>query len=566
MSDETMKRFRAREVVLEDGRRGQSNIHGESRAPLVLLLAVAGVVLVIACANIANLLLARGAARAQEMAIRNSLGAGRRRLLAQLLTESTVLALSGGLAGLVVARWTLAAIGALLPTDAAATVHLELSLPMVLFAATLAIATGILFGLYPALHATRPDLVTALKGSAGQPSGARAAARFRTSLVTAQIALSMALLIAAGLFIKSLVNVSRVDLGLDEDNLVTFSISPALNGYDFPRSHALFERAGEDLAALPGVASVAGALVPVLGGDSWGSSVHVEGFEAGPDADTDARYNEVTPGFFETLGVPLLAGRDFTAADSEKAPKVAIVNEAFAEKFHLGGRAAVGKWMADGRKDELDTQIVGLVANAKYNSVKDEIPPLFYVPVTQGNELGYLSFYLRARSSPETVMQAVPAVVGRLDPNLPVEDLETLRQVARENVFLDRLITTLSAAFAVLATLLAAIGLYGVLAYSVAQRTREIGVRMALGAGGDHVRRMVLRQMGRMLAVGGAVGVAAALGVGRAARSLLYELGGDDPVVLVAGVAVLAAVALTAAYLPARRASQVDPMQALRYE
>ncbi len=566
MSDETMKKFRDKEVALEDGRRGQSSMHRSARAPLNLLLAVTGIVLIIACANIANLLLARGADRAHEMAIRSSLGAARRRLLSQLLTESAMLALLGGAAGLLVARWTLAFIGTLLPADATATVHLQLSLPVVLFAAGLALGTGFLFGLYPALHATRPDLVTALKGSAGNPSGARAAARFRNALVTAQIALSMALLIAAGLFLRSLVNVSRVDLGLDQDNLVTFAISPALNGYDSDQSMALFGRAEEELAALPGVVRVSDSLVPVLGGDSWGNSVRVQGFEAGPDTDTGSRYNEIGPGYFKTMGVTLLAGRELTAADTKDAPKVAVVNQAFTEKFHLNGREAVGKWMGSGRGDELDTQIVGLVADAKYNSVKDEIPPLYFVPYRQGRRLGFLNFYLRTRNDPRTVMQAIPAVVKRLDPNLPVEDLATLRQVARENVFADRLITTLAAAFAVLATLLAAVGLYGVLAYSVAQRTREIGVRMALGAGGQRVRRMVMRQMARMFVIGGVLGIAAALALGRAARSLLYELGGHDPTVLAGGVVVLALVALTAAYLPARRASRVDPMTALRQE
>jgi predicted permease len=566
MSDETLKRFRAKKLVFEDGRRGQSSIHGESRTPLTLLLAVTGVVLIIACANIANLLLARGAARAQEMAIRSSLGAGRHRLLVQLLTESALLAVLGGAAGLLVARWTLVFIGSLLPADALSTIQLALSPQMILFAAVLALGTGLLFGLYPALYATRPDLVTALKGAAGQPSGARAAARFRNGLVTAQIALSMALLIAAGLFIKSLVNVSRVDLGLDEDNLVTFSISPALNGYTSDQSMALFGRAEEELASLPGVVRVSDSLVPLLGGDSWGNSVRVQGFDAGPDTDTGSRYNEVGPGYFRTTGVTLLAGRELTAADTKDAPKVAVVNQAFAEKFHLDGREAVGKWMGDGRGDKLDIQIVGLAANAKYNSVKDKVPPLYFIPYRQGNRLGFLNFYLRTKGDPATVMQAVPAVVKRLDPNLPVENLETVRQVARENVFLDRLITTLAAAFAILATLLAAVGLYGVLAYSVAQRTREIGVRMALGAGGDRVRHMVLRQMGRMFVIGGLLGLAAALALGRAARSLLYELGGHDPVVLASGVGVLAIVALTAAYLPARRASKVDPMTALRQE
>ena len=566
MSEETLQRFLAKEVVLEEGRRGQSSLHGEARTPLVLLFAITAVVLLIACANIANLLLARGAARAQEMAVRNSLGAGRRRLLGQLLTESALLALLGGAASLLVAQWTLGLIGAILPEDATNTVHLELSPEVALFAGLLALGTGLLFGLYPALHATRPDLVTALKGSSGQPSGARAAARFRASLVTAQIALSMALLVAAGFFIKSLVNVSRVELGVREEGLVNFSLAPALNGYEPERSLALFERMEEELAAIPGVTRVSGALVAVLTGNSWGSSVSVEGFERGPDTDANSRFNKVGPGYFATLGVPLLAGREFTEADVEGATKVVIVNEAFTEKFGLARQEAVGKWMNTEGEDELDTQIVGVVANAKYNEVKGEIPPVFVTPYRQDFRLGFLTFYLRTGVTPDTVMAAVPRVVERLDPNLPVNDLKTLEQQVRENVYFDRMITALSASFALLATLLAAVGLYGVLAYTVAQRTREIGVRMALGAGRGRVRAMVLTQMGRMLLVGGAIGVLGALAAGRAARSLLFGLEGHDPLVIALGTVVLALVAIGAGYLPAQRASRVDPMQALRYQ
>jgi putative ABC transport system permease protein len=566
MSEPTMERFRARELVLAAGGRGQSSIRREARTPLTLLFAITAVVLLIACANIANLLLARGASRSQEMAVRNSLGAGRGPLLGQLLAESALLAGLGGVASLMVARWTLYLVASILPPDAAAILHLEISPPVALFAAAVAVGTGVLFGLYPALHATRPDLITLLKANTGQPSGARAAARFRASLVTAQIALSMALLIAAGLFIKSLVNVSRVDLGLEADHLVTFAVSPALNGYEPQRSLALFEHLEEELAALPGVTAVSGSLVPILSGDNWGSDVHVEGFERGPDTDANARYNKVGPGYFHTLGMPLLAGREFTAADVDGSPKVAIVNEAFAKKFDLGGPAAVGKRMGSGRGDALDMEIVGVVRDAKYSEVKQEVPPQFFTPYRQDFQLGFLTFYLRTAATPETVMAAIPDVIRRSDSNLPVEELKSLEQQVRENVFLDRVISNLSAAFALLATLLAAIGLYGVLAYAVAQRTREIGVRMALGAGRQRVLSMVLRQMGVMLAIGGVLGIAAALAAGRAAQSLLFGLTGYDPVVVTTGAVALALVALAAGYLPARRASRVDPMQALRYE
>jgi predicted permease len=566
MSEQTMARFKAKPIGLEPGPRGQSNVSREAKAPLTLLLGVTAFVLLIACANIANLLLARAAARAGEMAVRLSIGASRGQLIAQLLTESFLLAVLGGAAGLLVARWTLDLIVSLLPTEEAATVPTQLDASALVFATLLTVGTGLLFGPFPAIHSTRPDLVSSLKGQAGQPSGARAAARFRTSLATTQIALSMALLVAAGLFTKSLFNISRVNLGLNADNVVTFGISPELNGYTPARSRQLFERLEDELAALPGASSVTSAIVPVLAGNSWGNDVIVEGFRTDPDTNTNARYNEIGPGYFRTLGIPLVAGREFTRTDALAAPKVAIVNEAFAKKFNLG-RDAVGKHLGDrGPTGKLDTEIVGLVQNAKYNTVKSEIPALFFRPYRQDDRLGFLTFYVRTSLDPEQFLPNISKLVARLDPNLPVENLRTLPQQVRENVFLDRFISVLSAAFACLATLLAAVGLYGVLAYTVAQRTREIGVRMALGAAPGRVRAMVLRQVGLMTMIGGAIGLAAAVGLGRLAQSLLFRLRGSDPAVLVSAAIALTIVALGAGFIPALRASRIDPMRALRYE
>jgi predicted permease len=565
MSDQTMKRFRAKAVTVEPGFQGQSSVHREARTPLMLLLGVTAFVLVIACANIANLLLARSAARAGEMAVRLSIGAGRRHLVMQLLTESMLLALLGGLAGLLVATWTLRGIAAMLPPDPAATIPVSLDGRALLFAAILTVATGLLFGLFPALHSTRSDLVSVLKGQTGQPSGARAAARFRTSLATAQIAISMALLVSAGLFTKSLLNVSRVDLGLELDNVATFGVSPELNGYTPERSAIFFERLEDELAGVPGVTSVAASLVPLLAGSNWGSNVSVEGFTRGPDTDANARFNEVSAGYFRTLGIPLMSGREFERSDGLKAAKVAIVNEAFAKKFNLG-RDAVGKRMAQGGGEKLDIEIVGLVQNAKYSEVKAEIPPLFFLPYRQDDSIGFINYYVRTSLRPEDLLAAIPRVVAKLDPNLPVENLRTMPQQVRDNVFLDRLITTLSTAFAVLATLLAAIGLYGVLAYTVAQRTREIGLRMALGAAPSRVRSMVLRQVGLMTVIGGIIGLGAALVVGPSAETLLYKLNGRDPAVFAASAALLILVAFIAGFIPAHRASRVEPMWALRYE
>jgi predicted permease len=565
MSEQTMKQFRARKISGEIDARGQSSMHKEAKTPLILLLSVTGLVLLIACANIANLLLARAAGRSAEMAVRLSIGASRARLVRQLLAEAGILASAGGALGLLVARWTVDLILSLMPNDAVNVVTFAIDARVLLFAFALSVGTGLLFGLFPALHSTRPNLVTAIKGQAGQPSGSRAASRFRTALVTAQVGLSMMLLVCAGLFVRSLLNVSRVDLGLRTERVVTFGVSPALNGYAGPRSLELFERLEDDLAALPGVEGVSAALVPVLAGDNWGSSLQVEGFPAGPDTDTNASLNKVGPGYFKTMGVTLLAGREFTRADGGTSPLVAIVNEQFTKKFNLG-REAVGKHIQDGPKDSPQIEIVGVVANAKYSEVKDAPPPQYFVPYRQGRTIGFLNYYVKTSLPPDQLLATIPRVVARIDPNLPVQDLRTMEQQVRENVFVDRLLTVLSASFAALATLLAAVGLYGVLAFTVAQRTREIGLRMALGAAPERVRRMILSQMGVMTAIGGAAGLALAAFAGRSAESLLFEIKGFDPLVFAASAVLLALIALGAAFVPALRASRVDPMTALRYE
>jgi predicted permease len=564
MSEQTMARFRAKQVLLAPGMRGQSNVSRQAKTPLRMLLGVTAFVLIIACANVANLLLARGASRAGEMAVRLSIGASRMQVVAQLLTESCLLALFAGGASVLVAQWTLDLVASLLPAEAAATIQFSLNATTFFFAAALTLGTGLLFGLFPALHSTRPDLVSSLKGQAGQPSGAKSAARFRSALATAQIALSLALLVAAGLFTKSLFNVSRVDLGLKVDNVITFGISPSLNGYTPQRSLQLFEQLENELESLPGVTGVSNALVPMLGGNSWGRDVSVEGYKMGPDTDMNSRYNEVGPGYFRTLGIPLISGREFTLSDAAPTAKVAIVNEVFANKFNLG-RDAVGKHIGN-REGPLDVEIVGIAQNAKYSDVKDAVPPLFFRPYRQDNRIGFLTFYVRTALDPAKFLPNITKLMARLDPNLPVENLRTMPQQVRENVFLDRMNTVLSAAFASLATLLAAVGLYGVLAYTVAQRTREIGLRIALGASPRQVRAMVLRQVGLMTLIGGAIGLVLAIELGRFSESLLYQLHGWDPTVLSVSAVVLAVVALVAGFIPAQRASQVDPMQALRYE
>jgi predicted permease len=565
LTEKEMAELRRSELTLAPAARGQSGLEGAVRTPLVLLFAVAGVVLLIACANIANLLLVRGAARGMEVAVRLSLGAPRRRVIMQLLTESMVLAVLGGAAALLVAQGTLALAASIIPPYAASAVHFGLRWPMVLFALALTLVTGVAFGLFPAFHSTRASLVTTIRANAGQIAGARSTLRSHTALVVGQIALSTVLLVAAGLFLRSLRNVTSVELGLAVDRLATFTISPELNGYSPERSRQLFQRLDAELTAIPGVTGVTASRVALFTGGGWSTGVEVEGFKAEPGVNNGAMINMIGPGYFRTLGIPLRSGREFTDADREGTSRVAIVNEAFVRKFGLG-RDPLGRGVAVWGGKELDIQIVGVVGNAKYQGVKDEMRAGIYTANLQDSKLGTVTYYVRTASDPARVLPQISAVMSRVDPAIPVRDLKTLPQQIRENVSLDRLIGTLAAAFAVLATLLAAVGLYGVLGYTVAQRTREIGVRMALGADQWSVRGLVLRKVAWMTLAGSAAGVMAALALGRTARSLLFGLDEYDPASVALAAMVLAAVALGAAYLPARRASRVDPMRALRAE
>ncbi|HWB18617.1 MAG TPA: ABC transporter permease [Vicinamibacterales bacterium] len=569
MSDETLARFKAKRIVVTPGARGQSRMETQARAPLTFLLALTAMVLLIACANIANLLLARSVARRGEMAIRLSIGASRRHLVIQLLTESCLIGVIGAALGLGVAYGTLAALQSLLPMALATPLDVRIDPTMLGFAAVLAVGTGLLFGLFPAIHSTRPDLVPALKNQAGQPSGGRTAGRFRAGLVTAQITLSMLLLVGAGLFTKSLVKVSRVDLGIDVEHLVTFGIAPSMNGYTASRSRAVFDQVEEGIRALPGVTSASAAAVPLVAGNDWGTSVVVRGFDAGPDTDIGSEYNLVDTDFFRTAGMPMMAGRDFTRADVVGAPKVAIVNEAFVRKFKLG-QAAVGEHLRQGTLESdgpFDMEIVGVVRDAAYSDIKDVVPPVLYTPYRQDSRAGAAgTFYVRTLTDPDTLVHAIPEVIHRIDPNLPVDALRTMPQQVSEDIAVDRMLTTLAGTFAALATILAGIGLYGVLAYTVSQRTREFGLRMALGATPPSIARLVLGQVARMTIVGAAAGTAAALLAGRSVGSLLFHMEGRDVTVTAGALALLVLVAAIAGWIPAVRASRTDPMRALRQE
>ena len=567
MSPSSFERLKNMEMQVQPGAQGQSRTPEETGAPLRLLFGMTTLVLLICCANVANLLLGRAAARATEMAVRLSIGAGRRHIVAQLLGESMVLAIAGGLTGLVVARWTLSAMQAILPADAASQLSWQIDVDMVLFAAALSIGTGVLFGLFPAFHSTRPNLVTALKANAGQPSGAKAAARFRLTLATAQIALSMALLVSAGLCAKSLLNVARLDLGLKTEQLAVFGVSPAMNGYAPDRVRQVLDAIHDELRAYPGVVDVTTARVRLIAGDASMSDFRLQGVAYGPDDDDSAYYNYVGTDYLRTLGVPLVAGREFLPGDTEDTQKVAIVNEAFLQRNKLG-RDAIGKRLQRmGRSSGFDIEIVGVSSNSAYDDVKkDAQAPLVLMPNRQDPDLAGANFYVRTSGSEQDLLAALPRIVQTVDPALPVANPRTMTAQVVENVALDRFVTMMSAAFAGLATLLAALGLYGVLAYTVSQRTREFGLRMALGADSGVVRRLVLRQVGLMTAAGAAIGLASALAVGFAAESLLFHMSARDPLVFFAALVFLTVVALCAGLIPAHRAGRVDPMTALRYE
>lgn len=554
--------FLARRIALSPGEHGQSSVPASARAPLLLLLAAAGLVLVVACLNIANLLLAHGAARAGEFALRSSIGASRGRLLRQLLLESALLAAAGALLALPLASLSLHGLLAWLPDAAVFRTDAVLHPAALGFAAALAATTILLFGLFPALQAAGASPMNVLRGGSG--TGSRAARRFRNSLAMGQIALSMATLALAGLLAQSLYNLARVDLGMKVESVAAFYVSPGRIGYTPERASVLFDRLEEELGALPGVAAVGLSLVPLLTNSDWGSNVSVEGFtpEAGAH---NPYYNYIGEGYFDALSIPLLAGRAFVRGDSADSAKVAVVNQRFAA-YHGLGPNPVGKRMAIGHKEQMDIEIVGVVADSHYGAVRDDRPMQFFLPRRQDRHLTEANFYVRSHGDPKALLATLPAAVARVDPQLPVVNLRTLPETIAQNLAAEHFVGKLSMAFAMLATVLATGGLYSVLSYTVAQRTRELGLRLALGAAPARLRRLVMGQVARIGLVGGVLGLAGALAAGHVARSQLFGLSAHDPGVLAVAALLLGCVVFLAGWLPARRAARTDPMSALRHQ
>lgn len=566
MGDRDRRQFQERRLFLSDGSRGQARNRLEVRNVLLLMFAVTGLVLAIACANVANLLLTRVLDRSAETSVRLSLGASPNRVTRLFLTEAALLGVIGSVVALAVTRITLDGLIAMLPNDGDAA-SFGIDVTVFAFAVGLGLATSLLFGLFPSIHGVRRAAAAGLQSNASRVSHSKAANRFRAVMATAQIALATALLAVAGLFIVSLINIAREDLGIRREGLVTFGLSAYQNGYPPARARDLFEQVESRLRAIPGVVSVTATTVPILADSSWGNNVTIEGIELTEDSNMNASTARTSVDYFRTLGIPLLAGREFTSADADSSAKVAIVNQAFVRKFKLEPRV-IGRRMAlgAGGNRPLDIEIVGLVGDAKYDEVREPAPPQFVMPYRQV-DTGALTFYVRS-ASPDTrpLLGMIQSVVAQLDANLPIGDFATMEDQIRGDTSRDRMLSLLASAFAVVAVLLAAIGLYAMLAYGVAQRLREIGIRVALGAQPRDVRRLVLAQVGRIGVSGAVIGGVLGLGIGRLAQAALFGVQGDNPSIIASAALVAMAVAFSAAVLPMRRASRVQPVEVLKAE
>jgi putative ABC transport system permease protein len=564
------QQFLAKRIYLSSGAHGRTVVQRDSGNQIITLFVMVGLVLLIACTNVANLVLARGAARQREFAIRTAMGANRGRMIRQLLIESLLCAGGGGVVGILLGTFLMRVLTPIVVENAGIRGLTDsLDKGVLGFAIAATVLSGVFFGLLPAWRVTRMDVTEVVKDQGSTSSASVGHVGFRKLLVAGQVAFTMLLLAGAGLFVRSLWNLRNQDLGMRTNNLITFTVQPILNGYDLPRSIALFDQMRARLSAMPGVRSVGSGDVATLSGDDEGSNITTEGGTQAllPEEQQDVDHVAVSANYFSTLGIPLLAGREFTESDGTTSPKVAVVSEAMAKRF-FPGRDAVGMHFAFGGGDKTvpDILIVGVVKDVKQEHISTPPYPYVYIPYAQRPKLTRMSFYVRTERDPLLAATALQDVVRQLDGNLPVFDLKTMQKVVDDDLFSARMVATLSAAFAGLAALLAALGIYGVLAYVVVQRTREIGIRMALGAAASHVRLLIVREVGLMVLVGVAVGLPAAYALARYSESLLFGVHASDPLVYASGLALIALIALAACFIPARRATRVDPLVALRYQ
>jgi predicted permease len=565
-SEKFRRDFVSKKLVILPGGQGLPELQKRLETPLVVLMAMVGLVVLIACANVANLLLARASSRQREIAVRLAIGAGRGQLVRQLVVESLTLSLLGALAGLPLAAFTTGVLVRALPFDGVAlTLSSGLDHRVVVFALGLSVATALLVGLVPALQSTRPNLVSALKEE-GSSLVSMGPLRFRRGLVIAQVALSALLLIGAGLFARSLSNLRAVDPGFRSQGLLTFSLDPRRGGYSTEQTRAVLASARERLRALPGVRAVSMAENPLMTESIWQSTVRVEGYTPSEEENMNPRVNGVGPGFFTTMEMPLLAGREIDERDGAGAPKVAVVNETFAKKYFKDGDA-VGRHIGWGRNEkDLSIEIVGVVRDARLDRMREEPERFVFVSYAQEDDTTGLVFYVRTDGDPAALAGAVRRAIGDVASALPVDGMKTMASVVDESLFADRIVAGLSAAFGLLATLLAAVGLYGVMSYAVARRTREIGVRVALGADRRRILGLVVGEVAALAGIGMAIGLPGGLGLGRLVESRLFGMRAFDLPTILLTTTVLAVAALLAGALPALRALRVQPSTALRYE
>src|ERR1035437_4636716 len=562
-------RFLARKIRMEPAANGYSEMRHSYATALTVLMCMVALVLLIACFNVANLMIARAISRQKEVAVRLAVGASRWQLLRQLFIESLVLSLAGGAAGLFLSVALIRGLLHFLPGDTSTLMlRAEPNLRILAFNGALALLTGVLFGLAPALQSLKVDLWNTLKDVVGAVSGSGGSVRLRKTLVTAQVAFSFLLLVGSGLFVRTLANLKQTNAGFQAiDNLVTFQVDPALSGYTLPRLQAFYRQLLDKVRATPGVTSAGFAMVPVLIGGEWDSTMSVEGHKNEDNEDNQAFMNGLSAGYWKTMGVPLLAGRDFDDRDAGKKVAVAIVNRKFATHF-FGDKSPLGRHggFGAGPKTKLDIEIVGVTEDSLYEGPREGVHRQVFVPFSQSAYPAGVAFYVRTSMDSKSMFTALRRKVQELDGGMPVYDMKTLASQLDETLSTERLIAVLSAAFGLLATVLAALGLYGVMAFMVARRTKEIGLRMALGAPRAQLVWMVMREPLVLVAAGLAIGNAAVLTVSKYVSTQLFGVKATDFASAAAALVILALVAAGAGFLPARRASTIDPIQALRYE